>query len=123
MVTSPGYFSTPSQAPVPFLDLETVLWKSSMGDPQCHSITTPTSTSSAEFAPVKESRKLLGIIKRNQEKVLRSFSFPFKFTLPEEVDGEPLPPDIFESRGRTPIKIKYELEVNIQTAITKVDAM
>jgi hypothetical protein len=121
MVTSPGYVGPPSNPPAPFLNLAAVLWKPSMGDPR--SIASPPSATPAEFAPVKESRGLLGITKRYKEKVLGSFSFPFSFTLPHEVDDELLPPDVLEVRGKTPIHIKYELEVNIQTAITKVDAM
>jgi len=106
---------------ITFLDFKTTLWKPSMGDPRS---TSPTPVDATTCRPVNgHSRRKSLAPKEFKEKLLGSYSFPFLFTLPHEVDNEPLPPDLSNSHGETPVLIKYEMEVVIQTALFKADAM
>jgi len=104
-----------SKATIPFLDLKTTLWKPSMGDPR-------TAYPATNIPPPTNGRWKSVPVKEFKEKFLGSFSFPFSFTLPHEVDNESLPPNLFDPNGRMPFQIKYEIEVTFQTALFKADA-
>lgn len=118
MFPSPGYLNPAliNKPVISFLDLKTTLWKPSMGDPRIGT------TSHADAAPRPSHGRKKSMAKEFKEKLLGSYSFPFLFTLPHEVDNESLPPDLSDPQGRMPVQIKYELEVTIQTALFKSDA-
>jgi hypothetical protein len=90
-----------------------------MGNPRSLS----SSPSTTPTPPPTHGRRKSVAAKEFKEKLLGSYSFPFLFTLPHEVDNENLPPDLSDLFGKTPVQIKYELEVTIQTALFKSDAM
>lgn len=90
-----------------------------MGDPRSIS---PSSTPPPPSRATHGRKKSLSA-KEFKEKLLGTYSFPFLFTLPHEVDNEPLPPDFIDPSAKMPMQIKYELEVTIQTALFKSDAM
>ena len=119
---APGYLNVnaSSRPAIAFLDLKTTLWKPGMGDPRSIS---PSTTPSPPPPRPSHGRKKSLSAKEFKEKLLGTYSFPFLFNLPHEVDNEPLPPDFVDPSGKMPMQIKYELEVTIQTALFKSDAM